>query len=87
MISKHTGMDGRSSLLDDVCWSIKVDVHSTFTASTFVWYDVIKNGEGEGEGNQPINKSAGYESEVYTGLGLSEGGESIPNGRSVCVCV
>jgi len=25
----------------------KVDIHSTFTPSTFLWYDVIKNDEGK----------------------------------------
>ena len=36
---------------------IKVDTNSTFTPGTFLWYDVIQNGEGESEseGDQPIN--------------------------------
>ena len=36
--------------------TMKVDVHSTFTPGTSVKHDVIKIGEGEGEGDQPINQ-------------------------------
>ena len=35
---------------------IKFDVHSTFTPSTLLRYDVITIDEGEGEGDQPIKQ-------------------------------
>ena len=34
----------------------KIEIHSTFTPSTFLWYDVIKDGEGEDDGDQPVKQ-------------------------------